>query len=71
MGKHITERLNQNVTAGVRFEITPLISLNLEYQYIDTDDVLINNRANSGQFVSSPGKDLDSNVYTMMVNFIF
>ncbi|WP_298775665.1 porin [uncultured Shewanella sp.] len=62
---------SQSVTPGVRYDITPTWSVNLEYQYeaIDSDYIYA-----TGLFVQPPilySEKKDANLVTFMVNFIF
>jgi hypothetical protein len=67
---------NHSVTTGLRFDITPMISLNLEYQRVMMRDYkepsLTNPSPTNGQFLEwfSDPNNRDANVYTLMVNFI-
>ena len=68
-GKRGSNR-NNTVTTGLRFDITPSVSLNAEYQHTE-----VNNNypfGTNGQFTTPFGMNpqLDANVYTLMLNFI-
>lgn len=57
---------NETVLAGLRFDIADLCSLNLEWQYTQSDGTT------RGQFVQLPNPtDKDAHLYTLMFNFIF
>lgn len=63
------ENDNQSITIGVHYDITPSVSINLDYQREMTDDYT---PAASGQFTETfaAGSKTDANIYTLMVNFI-
>ena len=72
-GESHHRRKSNSVTAGVRYDLTPKISLNAEWQgiYMDQKDY---DDFNDGQFVNPPkryGEDKDVNLYTLMLNFFF
>ncbi len=57
---------NETVLAGLRFDLADRYSLNLEWQYTESDGTT------RGQFVQLPSQtDKDANLYTLMFNFIF
>lgn len=57
---------NESVLAGLRFDLADLCSLNLEWQYTQSDGTT------RGQFVQLPREaDKDAHLYTLMFNFIF
>lgn len=65
------ENENQSITAGLRFDFTPTISANLEYQHVITDDYTPSPLSGSGQFTKPfTSSDIDANVYTLIFNFI-
>ncbi|MGF1688384.1 porin [Photobacterium japonica] len=66
-------RKTRGATLGVRYDVTPTISLNGEWQgvYMRSADY---DQFDIGQFIAPPkvsGEDKDANVYTLMLNFIF
>ncbi|MGF1777354.1 sulfate ABC transporter permease [Vibrio nomapromontoriensis] len=52
-------------TLGLRYDVLYNVSVNAEWQKFESFG------SQSGPFVSSPGKDTDANLYTVMVNFVF
>lgn len=67
-----TANSNHTITTGLRFDFTPSISVNLEYQKVLTDTYDPTSPFGSGQFTTpfvDPSKT-DANVYTLKVNFI-
>ncbi|GLS92381.1 hypothetical protein GCM10007916_34520 [Psychromonas marina] len=63
------ENSSRAITAGLRYDFTPNISMNLEYQKAFTENYF---PSTSGQFTETfaPGSDTDANIYTLMLNFI-
>ncbi|WP_299011806.1 hypothetical protein [uncultured Shewanella sp.] len=62
---------SQSITPGVRYDITPTLSVNLEYQY---ENITSNDPYSQGLFVLPPilySEKKDANLVTFMVNFIF
>jgi len=62
---------NYTVTAGLRIDFTPSVSMNLEYQHSASDDAA-STLYGKGQFIEylSSNEKTDANVYTLMFNFI-
>ncbi|OAN11092.1 hypothetical protein A3K86_19150 [Photobacterium jeanii] len=72
-GQSHERRFTKSVTAGVRYDVTPQISLNAEWQgvYMPQDKY---EQGKDGQFVIPPvllKEDKDVQLYTLMVNFVF
>ena len=62
---------NNTITAGIRFDVTPSISINAEYQRTEAGKDLSATGQSNGQFTKAfNGENIDANVYTLMVNFI-
>lgn len=63
------ENDNQSITIGVHYDITPSVSINLDYQHEMTDDYT---PAASGQFTETftTNSETDANIFTLMFNFI-
>ncbi|MCL1140606.1 porin [Shewanella pneumatophori] len=62
-------RKSKGVTAGVRYDATSTISLNLEYQMIFSSE-----EGNRGQFITSPleySESSDVDLVTLSINFVF
>ncbi|WP_260261421.1 porin [Vibrio intestinalis] len=58
------EKASDSVTLGVRYDIIPTVSVNAEWQSLHGED------GRRGPFVETP-QDLDANLFTIMVNFVF
>ncbi|WP_392339835.1 hypothetical protein [Moritella marina] len=57
---------NNSLLFGVRYDLTTTISLNAEWKYTDA------NSGDNGELIADPvDGDLDAQLYTVMVNFIF
>ncbi|GIC79579.1 hypothetical protein [Moritella sp. F3] len=57
---------NNSLLLGVRYDLTTTVSLNAEWKYTDA------NGGNNGELLKNPTDgDLDAQLYTVMVNFIF
>lgn len=72
-GQSHDRRYSKSVTAGVRYDVTPQISLNAEWQgvYLPQDRY---DQGKDGQFVIPPialQEDKDVQAYTLMLNFVF
>ncbi|PSW19911.1 porin [Photobacterium sanctipauli] len=72
-GESHHRRKSNSVTAGLRYDLTYSISLNAEWQgvYMSQSDY---DAFNTGQYVTPPriaGEDKDTNIYTLMLNFVF
>lgn len=70
----IGHRKGHSITSGIRFDVTPNISINTEYQYtkVDESDFLAA-MFGAGQFTGPlvPGEKDHANIYTLMFNFIY
>ena len=62
---------NQSITTGLRFDFTPTISVNLEYQHVITGDYSPSALSGRGQFTKPfTSNEIDANIVTLMLNFI-
>lgn len=57
---------NNSLLLGVRYDLTTTVSLNAEWKYTDA------NGGSNGELIKNPDDgDLDAQLYTLMLNFIF